>query len=91
MSLLKRIINKVEVKDGCWEWTGYKNKYARIKYKGYSRRAHILLYEILVQKIPKNHVLHHVCRNKSCVNPYHLNLMTKNQHTKLHAKEKNQS
>lgn len=60
----------------CWEWGGrICNGY------GYSagKRAHRLVYELLVGLIPEGLVLDHLCRNKRCVNPAHLEPVTQRE------------
>jgi hypothetical protein len=62
----------------CWEWTGPKNKdgYGRstywIGYKNVARMAHRLAYTLLIGEIPDGLTLDHLCRNRCCVNPDHL-------------------
>jgi hypothetical protein len=59
--------------NGCWEWEGSKWKgYGRINVDGRPRGAHRVLYEAIVGPIPPGLTLDHLCRNRSCVNPDHL-------------------
>jgi hypothetical protein len=59
---------------GCWEWTGY---VGRKGYGYYGRRvAHRLVYESKVGPIPEGLELDHLCRNRRCVNPEHLEPVT---------------
>lgn len=61
---------------GCWLWLGarYSNGYGHTKIPGTRRftGAHRLSYEIHVSPIPIGLVLDHLCGNKLCVNPSHL-------------------
>lgn len=72
-----RFLRKVKKTDECWEWTGAKTT------KGYGHfthkrggRAHRYSYEYYVGKIPKNLTIDHLCKNKICVNPKHLEAVT---------------
>ena len=69
--------------DGCWEWTAWKNP------KGYGclslpkpgggqtkHFAHRVLFELYRGPIPEGLQLDHLCRNRSCVNPDHLEPVT---------------
>jgi hypothetical protein len=63
---------------GCWEWQGFKNErgYGSITVDGKSKRTHKHFYETLVGPIPTGMVLDHLCRNRGCVNPDHLEVVT---------------
>lgn len=72
----------------CWEWTGDKEKkmgyglfLRRVVDLGKSVRAHRYSYELHKGKIPKGLVIDHLCRNKSCVNPEHLEAVTYKENT----------
>lgn len=73
-SLLGHIADKFTVGDGCWEWTGQMND------AGYGiarkRRAHRVIYELLVGPIAPGLQLDHLCRNRCCVRPDHLEPVT---------------
>lgn len=60
--------------DSCWYWTGVFIK------KGYGRYgrvlAHRLLYKLFRGHIDQDLTLDHLCRNKACVNPDHLEPVT---------------
>jgi hypothetical protein len=63
---------------GCWEWTGLLSPdgYGDITHAGRRWRAHRLSYIAFVGPIPEGLVLDHLCRNKVCVNPAHLDPTT---------------
>ncbi len=78
-----RIVDKIQPQpDGCWLWTGEltRNGYGRerIEPRAGSRRvvAHRLVYELLVGPIPEGLQLDHLCRNRACVNPEHMEPVT---------------
>jgi len=71
----KYILNRILIKDnGCWEYPYCltKSGYARVRQK----RAHRISYEIFKGKIPEGLVIDHLCKNKICINPNHLEAVT---------------
>lgn len=73
-----RFWSKVEKTDSCWNWTAYTSKlgYGQYGYKGKLSSPHRLSYEYFNGKIPKGMDLDHICRNPSCCNPKHLQVVT---------------
>ena len=69
---------KVDLLDGCWLWTAglFQSGYAQISIKNKTYRAHRISYEFWKGKIPEGLVIDHLCRNKSCINPNHLEAVT---------------
>lgn len=63
---------------GCWLWTGccWPSGYGRITRNGRRHVAHRYIYEMLVAKVPDGLELDHLCRNRGCVNPEHLEPVT---------------
>lgn len=70
---------KIDDSGSCWIWKAYimKNGYGIFNsIKGKRHLAHRLSYEIFKGEIPKGMTLDHLCRNRSCVNPDHLEAVT---------------
>lgn len=78
----KRVLDNCmpEPNSGCWIWTGYlhKNGYATVKFDNSKRTmmAHRVSYLSFKGEIPGGLVLDHKCKNRSCVNPDHLEPVT---------------
>jgi hypothetical protein len=75
---MNRFWSKVDKTDSCWIWVAckYKDGYGRFRLNGRCHRAHRVAYELLVGPIPPGLVLDHLCRNRACVNPSHLDPVT---------------
>lgn len=65
--------------DACWPWT------AHVKNTGYGQfsprhgqptSAHRVAYELAVGPIPEGLQIDHLCRNRACANPAHLEAVT---------------
>ena len=77
-SLPTQITQKIKIDPvtQCWDWMG------TIRSDGYGlvhvrelnkqQRIHRVVYELLVSKIQTGLVIDHLCRNRKCVNPEHL-------------------
>jgi len=73
-----RISQKIIIEGSCWNWIGF------IHPRGYGTcwngarmaQAHRVVYEYIRGLIPPNITLDHLCRNRRCVNPDHLEPVT---------------
>jgi hypothetical protein len=80
-----RFMSKVQVTtDGCWMWLGARTPqgYGRVSYEGQVWGAHRLAYTLLVNEITPGYVLDHLCRTPPCVNPAHLEPVTRAVNTR---------
>lgn len=76
-----------DIDTGCWLWTastngngyGYLNPLRGQKKA--TRGAHRIVYELLVEKVPKDLQCDHVCRNRLCANPAHIDIVTARENT----------
>lgn len=74
---MHRLVSKFVVGDGCWEWNaGCNEGYGWFELRGRNRRAHAVVYEWLIGPVPNGLVLDHLCRNRACVRPDHLEPVT---------------
>lgn len=77
MSLLERILGQVWYDGACWVWQGRTVQgYGLVYWSGKTRSVHRSVYEIMVGPIPQGLQIDHLCRNKACVNPHHLEPVT---------------
>lgn len=79
--LLLRFLERVDpaAPNGCWQWTDtLLNGYGRMNRpnRGGSALAHRIAYEIFKGPIPPRMQIDHLCRNRGCVNPAHLEAVT---------------
>jgi len=77
--------------NSCWVWTGGKvgqskrrgsQPYGTIMIGLKRFRAHRVMYELIMGKIPDGLVLDHICRNTLCINPEHLEPVTNAENVK---------
>lgn len=62
----------------CWEWLAAltHDGYGRFSIKRKHIMAHVFAYKYFVGQIQKNLTIDHLCKNRSCVNPDHLEQVT---------------
>lgn len=74
---LARLRGKIEEVDDCWNWTSTKctQGYGVIWFRGRQWKAHRLFYFAEFGELPQL-ASDHLCRNRKCVNPHHLEMVT---------------
>lgn len=72
--------------DGCWIWTGHINDTGYGSFGpggGRTMSSHRFAYRMLVGEIPDGfHHLDHLCRNRACCNPAHLEPVTASENVR---------
>src|SRR5690606_36639950 len=73
-----RFWEKVIQRGECWEWAAARTRdgYGRFRWPDRTQSAHRAAYEDLIGEIPPGLQLDHLCRNRACVNTYHLEPVT---------------
>lgn len=68
----KKII--IDKESGCWIWQAAISPkgYGQFYFKGSMRMAHRCAYEIFKEPVSESLTIDHLCRNRACVNPDHL-------------------
>lgn len=81
----ERLRTKFTRRGDCWIWeastnpNGYGSFTEIVNGRSKSNRAHRKVYEVLVGEIPRGMDLDHLCRNRPCVNPAHLEVVTRQE------------
>jgi hypothetical protein len=75
---LQRFNSKWVKKGQCWLWTGPLDRdgYGTFFFRRLPRRAHRVAWFMVNGDLKEGMYINHTCRNRHCVNPQHLNLVT---------------
>ena len=95
----EKILSKVAKnrKTGCWEWTGGTSGngrgggYPRMYIHGATAAVHRVMFVNEFGYIPNKMQVDHICNNRKCVNPKHLEMVTndENQRRKFERLKRN--
>lgn len=68
----------------CWIWRANKTRggYGMFRLSGKMRLAHRVAYELAIGAIPEGLQIDHLCKERSCVNPFHLEPVTAKENTR---------
>lgn len=82
----------VETEGGCWIWTGPTSGvngrgcgYPRMNLDGATVAVHIVMFVCEFGPIPPKKQIDHTCRNRLCVRPSHLEMVTHKQNQRRRA------
>jgi hypothetical protein len=85
MSERERLVARVRLdpQSSCWAWSGHIDRfgYGKVGFRGGHWLAHRAVYTAVIGDIPDGLTLDHTCRNRSCVNPAHLEPVTRRENT----------
>jgi len=76
-----RFLKKVEEAGFCWGWKAstIRGGYGQFSVNYKNVLAHRFSYELFRGEIPEGMTLDHLCRNRACVNPIHLEIVTNHE------------
>lgn len=89
MTIVEKFLSNINKTNSCWLWLGSKNDggYGFFRHKLMKKRsvlAHRFSYELTKGSIPSGLDINHICMVRHCVNPGHLEAVTRRKNI-LHA------
>lgn len=94
--LLPRFVDKVRIDavSGCWLWTASRHHttgYGSFGFEGKIIAAHRYSYRMVVGPIPEGLELDHLCANRACANPFHIEPVTHAENNRRSAARRTKS
>jgi len=79
----ERFWAKVEITGSCWLWRASNDGhgYGQLSLQRKPIKAHRFAYTLLRGAIPQGLTIDHLCRNRACVNPEHMEVVTQKVNT----------
>ncbi len=73
-----RFWSRIKKTEDCWLWLGSKNRdgYGLFSLNGEKIRVHRITWTLKNGEIPEGLVSDHLCKNRACVNPDHIEMVT---------------
>lgn len=77
-SMRERLEANIKIVNGCWEWQRPLDigGYGKLRTDGVYHFAHRESYTLFKGEIPQELEIDHLCRNRACINPAHLEAVT---------------
>ena len=73
-----RLLSAIRIVGECWIWQGAitPKGYGQLSVHNTTRLVHRISFETFKSAIPKGLTIDHLCRNRACINPDHLEAVT---------------
>jgi hypothetical protein len=98
IEIINRIKSNIIIdKNNCWNWQGSNSGigvgagrgYGRISLDGHTSAVHRVMFITVHGFVPNKKQIDHICNNRLCCNPEHLQVVTAKKNIKLMYKRKN--